>query len=128
MALSWQELEGFYTAFGDVTDLLAAADDRLAVFGSGEEVTLSFATAGLPALPAGWTRTLFLHSEGWEKDGDPNVACSQTVEPLPYRGMTDPCTRPRIAEASEGPGGRRTRWVSRDRLDRRVVAARPPGR
>ncbi|MEM7352915.1 MAG: VCBS repeat-containing protein, partial [Acidobacteriota bacterium] len=123
IVLSWQELEGHYTAFGPVTDLLQQADDRLAVVGSGEEIRLRFDVANLPPLPDGWRRTFFLHSEGWEKDGDPNVACSRTVEPLPYRGMRhDPCSgqlrelRPQVEDAS------RSRWVARERLDRRVVA------
>ncbi len=81
LALSWQELEGYYTAYGPVTDLLEKADDRLAVLASGEEINMSFDVASLPALPEGWRRTYFLHSEGWEKDGDPNVSCSRTVAP-----------------------------------------------
>jgi len=26
--------------------------------------------------------------DGWSKDGDPNTAFSQTVEPLPFHGMS----------------------------------------
>ncbi|MCP5113277.1 MAG: hypothetical protein GY953_20795, partial [bacterium] len=71
-----------------------------------------------------WRRTYFFHSEGWEKDGDPNVACSRTVEPLPYRGMEGyPC------EGGTGPlaqrPGERTRWVAGDRLARRVEVLGP---
>ncbi len=124
IVLSWQELEGFYTAYGPVRDLLEQADDRSAVIASGEEILLRFDLASLPPLPAGWHRTFFLHSEGWEKDGDPNVSCSRTVEPLPYRGMTDdPCSgllgEPRSPTAAEAP---RSRWVGRDRLPRRVAS------
>ena len=123
LVLSWQELEGYYTAFGPVTDLLLAADDRLAVLGAGEEVRLRYDLGALPSLPSGWRRTLFLHSEGWEKDGDPNVSCSRTVEPLPHRGITgDPCSG--LLDGAVSPGDRapRTRWVARDRLARRVIA------
>ncbi len=121
LTLSWQELEGYYTAYGPVTDLLERADDRLAVLASGEEVRLSFDVASLPALPEGWRRTFFLHSEGWEKDGDPNVSCSRTVKPLPYRGMArDPCSG--LDAAPETTGELRTRWVGRDRLARRVAS------
>ncbi len=121
LTLSWQELEGYYTAFGQVGDLLGQADDQLAVLGSGDEVHLRFGVANLPSLPAGWRRTYFLHSEGWEKDGDPNVSCAQTVEPLPYRGMAyDPCSG-RLKEPAPD-GAKRTRWVGRDRLARRVAA------
>ncbi len=121
VVLSWQEHEGYYTAFGPVDRLLARADDSSVVLGSGEELRLSFDVASLPPLPTGWQRTYFLHSEGWEKDGDPNVSCSQTVEPLPYRGMTrDPCSGRSVA--SDVAGAPRTRWVGRDRLQRRVGA------
>ncbi len=127
LALSWQELEGYYTAYGPVGDLLERADDNLAVVASGEEVRLSFDVASLPAVPAGWRRTFFLHSEGWEKDGDPNVSCSRTVGPLPYRGMShDPCSG-----LEAGPPVRiapRGRWVDRDRLARRVAARAKVGR
>ena len=124
VALSWQEHEGYYTAFGPVEEMLESADDRFVVFGSGEEVTLGFDVTALPPLRSGWRRTYFLHSEGWEKDGDPNVACSQTVLPLPYRGMPEyPCAKgtPELEEP-DGGGAPRSRWVARDRLTRRVVA------
>ena len=121
LVLSWQELEGYYTAYGPVTELLERADDRLVVVASGEEVKIAFDLTSLPALPDGWRRTFFLHSEGWEKDGDPNVSCSRTVEPLPYHGMThDPCSG--LETGSAPAGAARTRWVDGDRLARRVAA------
>ena len=123
-AIAWQEHEGFYTRYGSVRDLVAEIDDQLAVFGAGEELALSFDVATVPPLPLGWKRTLFLHSEGWEKDGDPNVACGQTVGPLPFRGMGEyPCSR--SADVQPGafePGMRADRWVDRSRLARRVAA------
>ncbi len=123
LTLSWQELEGYYTAYGPVTELLARADDRLAVLASGEEVRLAFDVASLPALPDGWRRTFFLHSEGWEKDGDPNVSCSRTVEPLPYRGMVhDPCSGLEARGREPAAGEPRSRWVDRERLARRVAS------
>ena len=63
-------------------------------------------------------RTWFLHSEGWEKDGDPNVSCGRTVEPLPYRGMThDPCSGLTAEQAvsetiQTSPSLRRTRALA----------------
>ncbi len=123
LVLSWNELEGHYTAFGPVTALLESADDRSVVLGAGEEVTLAFDVASLPPLPDGWRRTFFLHSEGWEKDGDPNVSCSRTVEPLPYRGMAhDPCSGLLAKSAPDVSDAPRTRWVGRDRLARRAAA------
>lgn len=118
-SISWLEHEGFYTPFGDVLDLVGSRDHRLAIFGSGEELSLSFDTSSLPPRPRGWNRTLFLHSEGWEKDGDPNVACSQTVGPLPQRGVDYACN---VTGSGEAVGGLESRWVARNRLERRVLA------
>ena len=39
------------------------------------------------ALPEGWTRSYVLRSYGYCKDADPFTAPSDTVEPLPWRGM-----------------------------------------
>ncbi len=80
---------GAYTRFGDVRALLAAADDRLVVFGSGDEVQLEFDPAGLPALPDGWQRDYFFFADGFEKDMDFYAADGQIVEPLPFHAMRD---------------------------------------
>jgi hypothetical protein len=80
---------GRYTSYGDVRDLVAGADDRLAVMGEGDEVLLGFRAADLPPLPEGWTRTYFLSGTGWCKDMDLYTAASDRVEPLPFRSMTD---------------------------------------
>ena len=36
----------------------------------------------------GWVRGFILYSDGWDKDGDINTLHSQTVEPLPFHGMS----------------------------------------
>jgi hypothetical protein len=124
--IAWHEHEGFYTRFGAVEDLVARIDDRLVVFGAGEELSLSFDTRALPEPDEGWRRTLFLHSEGWEKDGDPNVACGRTVGPLPRRGMESyPCERAATIPIDldiDAGASRLERWVDRGRLQRRVRA------
>ena len=74
---------GNYTRFGDVLDLLTAADDRFVVFGSGEGVKLDFDPRQLPALPAGWVRDYFFYANGFEKDLDFYAAYAFSVEPLP---------------------------------------------
>jgi hypothetical protein len=84
----WNPTPGFYTRFGDVRPLLTAADDRLVVMGSGDEIRLRFEASTLPPLSAGWTRDFLLLFVGWAKDGDANTAFSQTVEPLPFHGMS----------------------------------------
>jgi len=78
---------GTYTRYGDVLPLLTTSDDKLAVFGSGEEVQLDFDPSKLPALPKGWTRDYFFMANGYEKDMDFYAAEGSTVEPLPFRGM-----------------------------------------
>jgi hypothetical protein len=78
---------GEYTRYGDVTPLLTSFDDKLVVFGSGEEVALEFDPAKLPPLPKGWTRDYFFMANGYEKDMDFYAADGSTVEPLPFRRM-----------------------------------------
>jgi len=78
---------GNYTRFGDVLPLVAHTDDRLVVFGSGEEVAAEFDPSHLPALPSGWSRDYFFMAEGYEKDMDFYAAEANTVVPLPFRAM-----------------------------------------
>jgi tetratricopeptide (TPR) repeat protein len=78
---------GAYTRYGDVLPLLTGYDDRLAVFGSGDEVVLDFDPAKLPALPKGWVRDYFFVANGYEKDMDFYAAEANTVHPLPFRAM-----------------------------------------
>ncbi len=78
---------GNYTRFGDVRELLSSADDRFAVFGSGEGVKLDFDPRNLPALPAGWVRDYFFYANGFEKDLDFYAAHAFTVEPLPKHSL-----------------------------------------
>jgi hypothetical protein len=78
---------GSYTRYGDVLPLLTQADDRFAVFGSGEEVALDFDAGRLPALPAGWKRDYFFMANGYEKDMDFYAADANTVTPLPFHAM-----------------------------------------
>jgi hypothetical protein len=84
----WNPTPGLYTRYGDVRPLLAEIDDRLVILGSGDEVRLLFDTAALPALADGWRRDFLLLVDGWAKDADANTAFSQTVEPLPFHGMS----------------------------------------
>jgi tetratricopeptide (TPR) repeat protein len=78
---------GAYTRYGDVTPLLTAADDKLAVFGSGDEVSLDFDPSRLPALPKGWVRDYFFAANGYEKDMDFYAAEGNFVAPLPFLSM-----------------------------------------
>ena len=64
-----------------------AVDDKLVVFGSGDEVALDFDPAKLPALPTGWVRDYFFVANGYEKDMDFYAYRGDTVDPLPFREM-----------------------------------------
>jgi len=78
---------GTYTRYGDVLPLLTATDDKLAVFGSGDEVRLDFDPSNLPALPRGWVRDYFFAANGYEKDMDFYAAEGNYVAPLPFLSM-----------------------------------------
>jgi tetratricopeptide (TPR) repeat protein len=78
---------GTYTRYGDVLPLLTAIDDKLAVFGSGDEVQMDFDPSQLPALPRGWVRDYFFAANGYEKDMDFYAAEGNYVAPLPFLSM-----------------------------------------
>lgn len=83
----WNPTPGRYTRYGAVDTLLAAADDRMVVMGSGDEIALEFDAASLPALREGWTRDYLLYVDGWAKDRDANTADGQATDPLPFHAM-----------------------------------------
>jgi tetratricopeptide (TPR) repeat protein len=84
----WLPFPGRYTRYGDVRELLAAADDRSVILAAGDEMRLLFDASGLPAPAPGQVRTVFLESHGWDKDADRNTYQARSVEPLPFRAMT----------------------------------------
>ncbi len=83
----WPPMSGRFTRFGDVRELIAESDDMQVVMGAGDEMTLEFA-AETRDLPEGWKRDFVIYNVGWDKDADLNTVHGQTVEPLPFRGMT----------------------------------------
>ncbi|MBM3262513.1 MAG: VCBS repeat-containing protein [candidate division Zixibacteria bacterium] len=131
-APQWLPFTGYRTRYGDVAPLLSATDDQYAIFGSGEEIVVSFDTGGLPSLPAGWRRDYVLHTDGWLKEGDLNTKTAATIEPLPFHGMkrypygADE-SYPITAEHTAYRHRYNTRWVSqrifRDQLRRYGDAA-----
>ena len=84
----WRDLAGYYTRYGDVNPLLQEVDDMYVILNAGDEITVEFDASRLPALKPGWVRDFILYSDGWDKDGDINTLTSQTVEPLPFHGMS----------------------------------------
>jgi len=77
----WLDLEGYYTRFGDVHELLGAVDDRYVIMNAGDELRLRFPEAPPPG--PGLIRDFIAIADGWEKDGDFNTTFSRTVLPLP---------------------------------------------
>ncbi len=53
-----------------------------------DETTIIFDANEAGELPQGWKRDFVIHTVGWVKDGDLNTATGQTVEPLPFHGMS----------------------------------------
>jgi hypothetical protein len=84
-APKWPPMQGRFTRFGDVTDLLRQRDDRLVVLGAGDEATLRFEVPADP--PPGWKRDFLLFSVGWDKDANLCTVVGDTAEPLPFGAM-----------------------------------------
>jgi len=87
-SVHWMSHVGGYTRYGDVRPLLREVDDRYVITRPGDEITVEFPAAGLPPLPAGWTRDWLLYADGFGKDMDINSARPSSVDPLPYHAMT----------------------------------------
>ena len=105
-AQRWRDLEGYYTRFGDVRELLKRTDDRYVIMNAGDEMTLRFAAS--PPPPSGWIRDYVIAGDGWIKDGDYNSTYSQTVLPYPYHART----------TYDAPPGRlEEEWVYRHHAD-----------
>ncbi len=83
----WPPLEGPFTRFGDVRELLSGDDDRMVVITAGDEIVLRFEVPEQP-LPEGWQRDFVLHSTGWDKDADINTLSGQGSLPLPFMDQT----------------------------------------
>jgi hypothetical protein len=81
-------LSGAYTRYGPVRELLETFDDQYVLVGPGDEIAVKFDAKGLPAPADGWTRSFVLISHAYCKDMDIYTATPQTLEPLPFRGMS----------------------------------------
>ncbi len=126
----WRDLEGYYTRYGDVRELLAGIDDRYVIMNAGDEMRLTFDAPPLP--PDGWTRDFVLIGDGWVKDGNPNTAFSKTVLPLPAHDTPNYDTPPGFLE--DDPIYQRhaddwqnyhTRYVTTDRFRRSLQPLTP---
>lgn len=81
----WPPMKGPFTRYGNVTELIRAADDRMVVMGAGDEMTVRFEFPTDP-LPEGWKRDFILHNVGYDKDADLNTIYGQATEPYPTQG------------------------------------------
>ena len=118
----WRDLAGYYTRYGDVNSLLQEVDDMYVILNAGDEITVEFDASRLPALKPGWVRDFILYSDGWDKDGDINTLTSQTVEPLPFHGMS---TYP-YPDTEHYPNGAAHRRYQLEYNTRRVEHRLPP--
>jgi hypothetical protein len=89
---AWRDLEGYYTRFGEVRELLSGIDDRYVIVASGDELSLRFPEQ--PPPPPGFVRDFILMGDGWIKDGDYNSTFSRTVLPLPHHDQQEYETPP----------------------------------
>ena len=77
---------GNFTRYGDVTDLMADADNKYVIIRQGDEITILF-PEDTSVVAEGMERDYFLVASVWFKvDGLPYV--DFTVDPLPFHGMT----------------------------------------
>jgi hypothetical protein len=112
----WKAQQGLFTRFGNVSPLLSSTDDRLVVFGPGDEITLTFAAP--PALRPGTARDFILHLHGWIKDANPSTRTGDRVDPLPTRTMTN------YPFGREPSLGDRDYWETVDRYNTRTLGSR----
>ena len=85
----WRDMTGCYTRYGDVQPLLREIDDQFVITRHGDEVALQFDIESTPPLPEGWSRDFLFYANGFGKDTTINSAYSDTVEPLPFHGMSN---------------------------------------
>jgi hypothetical protein len=87
-AVAWKLMAGDYTRFGEVGELLGEADDCYVIMGRGEELTLRFPAEAFGPVPEGHCRSFILKTDSFCKDMDLYTAFPETVEPLPFHGMS----------------------------------------
>ncbi|MGQ9620089.1 MAG: CRTAC1 family protein, partial [Bacteroidales bacterium] len=86
--IGWRDLTGNYTRYGDVLALLKQTDNKYIISNAGDEISVSFSDSKNSEIKKGWKRDFLIRSVGWVKDGDLNTLTGNTVEPLPFHGMT----------------------------------------
>jgi hypothetical protein len=82
--LGYSHPTGNFTKFGEVSSLLEAKDDKFIILHHGDEISVDFEY--LPVLE-GMERDFFFYSWGYYKN--PQASTGDTVEPLPFHGMSE---------------------------------------
>ncbi|CAD7694872.1 unnamed protein product [Ostreobium quekettii] len=113
-------LQGWCTRYGDMVELVAEADDRLAILNAGDGATLHFDTSHLPSPPPGMKRTLALYHRGWIKEENPNSLPDRNVAPFPGSG------RASADPEEDWQVEYNTRWVPRNRFAQPLHDGRAP--
>jgi len=88
-AVPWKLMEGNYTRYGEVAELLTEADDCYVVMARGEELTLRFSADAFGPVPSGCRRSFIFKTDSFCKDMDLYSAYPDTVEPLPFHSMSN---------------------------------------
>jgi hypothetical protein len=88
-AVAWKIMEGCYTHYGEVSELLEKADDCYVIMGRGEELTLRFSANSFKPVQNGCLRSFILKTDSFCKDMDLYSAYPDTVEPLPFHSMSN---------------------------------------
>ncbi len=86
--VAWKIMEGNYTRYGEVAELLEKADDCYVIMGRGEELTLRFSVDAFDQVRAGYQRSFILKTDSFCKDMDLYSAYPDTIEPLPFHSMS----------------------------------------
>ncbi len=73
--------KGAFTRFGDVRELLLAADDEYVVMNTGDDIEVTFDEPDAPA--DGYQRTYVLHTDGYHQTQ------SGSVDPMPFHAMSN---------------------------------------
>jgi hypothetical protein len=89
-AITNTNASGYFTKYGDVTELLLETDDKYVIGLQGDGVALKFPSSSLPTLEDGMERSFFLFVSSWFKDhyGNWGYGFDYTVLPLPFRDMS----------------------------------------
>ena len=108
VAPRFRDLEGHYTAYGDVRARLESTENGLVIMNAGDELTLVYPA---PAPEPGMVRTFVLFSDGWVKDADIHTKHSQTVTPLPHHALEAYSYAQPPQDLQPGQGGVQSRAV-----------------